>query len=273
MKPIKKIALLHSMCSVGKASITNMTPILSVLGVEVCPLPTILLSTHTGGYGIPAMQKTTAEFIRSCANHYYENGVTFDMIFVGYLGSTEIAEAAEYFVSKFPETIVCVDPIMGDHGTFYSNLGQAYADAYQTLLPYADILLPNLTEGCLLTGRTYIDDMSESEILEICNELKDKGAKHIILTSVPGKEGTKNIALSTKHQSEIFNFKELKNEFHGSGDAFDAVLTGYYLQGMCLKDCIEKAHQFVCSCTMESVKYPYPEREGLLIEKTLSLLV
>ena len=106
MRPVKKVALLHDLCGVGKAALTNMVPVLSVMGIEACPIPTILLSTHTGGYGKPVMEKISTTYIRECAEHYVANQVTFDLIFVGYLGSEGMIEAVEYFLSCFPDAEV-----------------------------------------------------------------------------------------------------------------------------------------------------------------------
>ena len=36
---------------------------------------------------------------------------------------------------------------------------------------------------------------------------------------------------------------------------------------------VQASHAFVCECIRESERYEYPEREGLLIEKTLRKLV
>ena len=100
MKPIKKIALLHSLCGVGKASLTNMMPVLSVMGIESCPIPTVVLSTHTG-FSSPAKLETPAEYICACADHYIENGVAFDAIFIGYLKKEIIASVPlSFHISK-----------------------------------------------------------------------------------------------------------------------------------------------------------------------------
>ena len=273
MKPMKKIALLHSMCSVGKASLTNMIPILSTMGMEACPIPTMLLSTHTGGFGAPATCHVEAEYIRSCADHYRENGVSFDVIFVGYLGSADMVSAVQYFLDSFPDASVVLDPILGDHGTYYRNLGPEYIHAFRKLIPYADVVLPNLTEACLLTDTSYAEDLSKEQIAQICQALQKAGAKNVIITSVPAAKEQVGIALSMGTQTDFFALPKEKEDFHGSGDLFDAVLMGSLWNGSSIEDSIRKAHDFVCACIKESGQYDYPKREGLLIEKNLSLLV
>ena len=267
MKPIQKVALLHSLCSVGKASLTNMIPVLSAMGIEACPIPTALLSTHTGGYGAPAVQVTPPDYIRNCANHYVQNDVQFDMIFVGYIGNPENAQAIQYFIQQFPKAIVVIDPIMGDHGRFYQNMGQAYADAYFELLPYAALVVPNLTEACILSGHQY------QEAKDLCEFLHEKGADNVIITSVSQTSETIDIAFSTGTVTDMLSLPAEVTNFHGTGDLFNAVLLGAFLQDIPLQESILKAHHFVSACIPESSAHEYDKREGLLVEKLLSTLV
>lgn len=272
MKPVKKIALLHDMCGVGKAALTNMLPVLTVQGIEVCPIPTILLSTHTGGYGKPAVYKVSGDYIRSCADHYQEQKVSFDMIFVGYLGSPELVDAVQYFLKAFPGTTVVLDPIMGDHGNYYCNFDSSYGTAVRALLPYADLILPNLTECYLLLGEEFVLTDEKESIEEICCSLRKLGAKDIIITSIPAGMGGKGIAVLQKEQLTILENREMLREFHGTGDVFDGMVTAGLLNGKTILQSVEEAHNFVCSCIRESSRYDYPEREGLMIEKTLKSL-
>lgn len=272
MKPVKKLALLHDMCGVGKAALTNMLPVLTVQGIEVCPIPTILLSTHTGGYGKPAVCKVSGDYIRSCAKHYKEQKVTFDMIFVGYLGSPELVDAVQYFLEMFPETPVVLDPIMGDHGNYYCNFDNSYGAAVRKLLPCADLIVPNLTECYLLLGKTYSLPDTKEKILEIGSSLRKLGAGDLIITSIPAGTGDKGIAVFEKGQLTLLENQETLREFHGTGDVFDGMLTAGLLNGKNILQSVKEAHTFVCDCIRESSRYDYPEREGLMIEKTLKSL-
>lgn len=273
MKPVKKVAILHDMCGVGKAALTNMLPILSILGIEACPIPTMLLSTHTGGYGVPVTAKTAPEYVKDCAEHYAQQQVEFDAIFVGYLGNEDMVDAIQYFVSRFPGTPVLMDPIMGDHGKYYSNFDERYGRALRELLPYANIILPNITEACLLTESSMQQVYTGVDIKKICSKLRYLGARDIVITSVPTVRNNKGIALFEKNCLTILDKEELPSEYHGTGDAFDGVLLANYMKDISLFDCINRAHQFVCACIIESSKYEYPEREGLIIEKNLHMLV
>lgn len=273
MKPVKKALLLHDMCGVGKAALTNMLPVLGAMEIEACPIPTVLLSTHTGGYGRPAVYPVPADYICRCADHYASQKICFDIIFIGYIGTNETADAVQYFLSRFPDTPVIMDPIMGDHGNFYSNFGPEYLEAVKKLLPAADILLPNLTEACLLSDMSYDENYLPEKLQDICSVLDPDHKKSVVITSVPAVKGEKAIAVYEKDTLQIFRFPNAGRDYHGSGDIFDAVFTGNYLKGLPLNTCVNRAHDFVSECIRESMKYDYEEKEGLLIEKTMARLV
>lgn len=273
MKPMKKIAILHSLCAVGKASLTNMLPIFSTMGIEACPIPTVLLSTHTGGYGLPARQSVSGEYIRACAEHYRDNGIQFDAIFVGYLGSEEMVSAVQYFLAQFPKAFVILDPIMGDHGTFYATLDQDYARAFRKLCAYVNVILPNVTEACFLAEKTYKACISEDVLKEMCDRLHDDGVQTVIMTSVQTEKIKRGILISSNETMELLEINVEPIEFHGTGDVFAAVLIGAYLQGCTWKESAQKAHGFVCECLRESGESGYEKRDGLLLERKLSLLV
>lgn len=273
MKPLKKAALLHDLCGIGKAALTNMMPILSAMGVEACPIPTMLLSTHTGGYGKPAVEEIRGEYIRACADHYRSQGISFDLIFVGYLGRPELVEPVLYFIEQFPDTPVIFDPIMGDHGKYYTNFDHTYGHALRQILPKAHIILPNLTECFLLTEKEYRITGDHRNVLGLCRDLKQLGASDMIITSVPKDDCPKGIVLYENDAFLYLGNGEVLNDFHGTGDAFDGMFIAKYLQGYTLLESVQASHAFVCACIRESMKYEYPEREGLLIEKTLRKLV
>lgn len=273
MKPIKKVALLHSLCGVGKASLTNMLPIFSTMGVEACPIPTVLLSTHTGGYGSPARQTVNAEYIRACAKHYRQNSVQFDAIFIGYLGSVEMVSAVRYFVEQFPKAVVLLDPIMGDHGTFYSQLDANYVEAFKKLCPYINVILPNVTEAGFLTGTPYKEFFTQKEFKGMCEIMHEQGIQTVVITSACTESLTKGIVISSGEKMELMEIDTEDAEFHGTGDAFAAVTICSYLQGYTWKESVKRAHQFVRECIQETMRRDYDKREGLLLETKLSLLV
>lgn len=274
MKPIKRAAILHDLAGVGKVGLSNILPVLSVMGIEPCPVPTYVLSTHTGGFGLPATMMLP-DFPAEAGRHYKEVGISFHAILIGYLGSIKTIEAAKDFLNMNVDSYVVYDPIFADHGKCYSNFNLSYVEKLKKLIPYADTITPNYTEACLLTGEEYEFIYSKEKIEKMIKKLRELGGKNIVITSTPSiHTDSIGIALydSVEDSLEYYHKEKTGAAYPGTGDLFSAVLTGECMNGKSLKESCLKAHDFVSVCISESSKYNYPVKEGVLLEKSLRLL-
>lgn len=278
MKPVKKIAVIHDICGVGKAAMANIVPILSVMGIEVCQVPTMLLSTHTGGYGKPYIQ-TIDGYMTGCLEHYLEQGIEFDMIFVGYLGTKERIQEVKQFLTNYtsihPEVTVILDPIFGDNGSCYSNFTMEYVTQMRTLLSYADIIVPNYTEYSLLFDKDIDTEYNKNVLLSQWNKSLDHyNIKGAVVTSVPiSNKDEIGIIIMDNDKIDLLTFKKCSRSYHGTGDIFAAVLCGSLLQGDTLLKACERAHTFVVECLEESTRFQYDQREGVILEPLLKKLL
>lgn len=271
-KPIKRAAVLHDLCTVGKAAMTNILPVLSVMGIEACPVPTMVLSSHTGGFGKPVMYPLT-EFPKQCGEHLKSCGFTFDAVLLGYLGNEANIRQAEAFLKEFPAKLVLFDPIMGDHGKFYSNFDETYLEALKTLIPYCSLMTPNYTEACLLAGEPYEEVCSEAKFHRIACRLEHLEKKQIVITSIPKENGTCAIGFLENGRRELFSYHSEGRAYPGTGDLFSAVLLGSLLNGESLQSSVRTAHGFVGNCIQESDKAGYDTKEGVLLETQLHQLI
>ena len=185
--PYKRILTIQDISCIGQCSMTVALPILSACCHEVCILPSAVLSTHTGGFGKPAVQKLT-DLMRETVAHWKENQITFDLIYVGYLGSLEAVRIAEEIMDTMLASggIAVVDPAMADHGKLYSGLNEAYAAAMGALCVKADVMIPNITEAAMMTGMGYEEKFEESYVRSLLGYLP---GKNVLLTSVPTARG------------------------------------------------------------------------------------
>lgn len=275
-KPIKRAAVIHDLCGVGKAALTNVIPVLATMGIEVCPIPTIILSTHTGGFNKPAIVKLEG-YISQAANHYKEIGINFDGIFVGYLGNNEnITETLTLLEAVNKEnSMVIFDPIFGDNGHFYSNFDKSYSDNLKEVAKYAHVMTPNFTEACILANEEISDEINEEELLRISRILHGLGCENIIITSVPLKDKNKigtSIYNGKKDLIDLIICDRLEKSYPGTGDIFTSVLTGSLLNGFDLKESTRKSCAFVEKAIKISNQFDYPTKEGVLLEKALRSL-
>ncbi len=250
----KRILTIQDISCVGQCSMTVALPILSACGMETCVLPTALLSTHTGGFGKPAVVHFD-DSLDAIRKHWKENNITFDAILTGYLGSASAVRAAEAIVSEMlaPGGIAIVDPAMADHGRMYSGLSGEYADAIARLCRKADILLPNITEAAMLSGLPYRENLDAVYVEDL---LKSMGHPCVIMTGVgftPEKTGA---AIWAGERCEYILHERIGGNCHGTGDIFAATFTGALMRGKDLRQAAGVAAKFTCRCIENTQENP-----------------
>ena len=178
----KKVLCIHDLSGVGRCSLAVILPVLSVMGIQPVALPTVVLSTHTGGFGTPACLDGCA-YGEAALEHYRELGLSFDCIYTGYLGGEEQAALAEKAFDLWPSAYKVVDPVMGDNGTLYGIFNKETAQSMTRLCEKADILTPNMTEAYCLLHEPFKDGpYDEKELKRVMKTLSDFGPKVVILT-------------------------------------------------------------------------------------------
>lgn len=266
----KRILTIQDISCVGQCSMTVALPILSACGHETCILPTALLSTHTGGFGKPAVVHLD-DALEAIWRHWKENDITFDAILVGYLGSTAAIETAGRIMKEMlaPGGIALVDPAMADHGKLYSGFDETYARAMEALCRNADIILPNITEAAMFAGMPYRDTLDAGYVTELLDNLNHPC---VILTGV-GYEAGKTGVLVREGQSQYhYVHPRIEKNYHGTGDMFAASFTGALMQGKLLYEAVAIAAQFTCKCIENTASNP-AHWYGVKFETTLPDLI
>ena len=239
----KRILTIQDISCVGQCSMTVALPILSACGHETCILPTALLSTHTGGFGKPAVVHLE-HTLEDMWNHWQKNNITFDAILVGYLGSAAAIEMTERILEQMlaPDGISIVDPAMGDHGKLYSGFDGPYAQAMEALCRKADIILPNITEAAILAGFPYREELSEVYVQDLLHTLRH-GC--VILTGVSYRDGETGAAIYRDGRISHCHHPKVGKSYHGTGDMFAACFTGALMQEKSLEESVKIAGDFV----------------------------
>ncbi|MDI6619454.1 MAG: pyridoxamine kinase [Clostridiales bacterium] len=272
--PIQRVAAVHDLSGFGKSSLTMIIPILSAMGIQVCPLPTAVLSTQTGefeGYKFVDFTDHMEDFI----DHWHSLGIKFDCIYTGFLGSPRQAGIIKKFISNFhyEGQLVVIDPVMGDDGELYSSMDNEMVEGMKELIGSADIITPNMTEAAFLLDEPCKDKIDKNEIKDWLLRLSAMGPKTVIITSVPAYNSDKwtYVAAYSKEDGCYWAVRcdYMPVFFPGTGDGFTSVLVGSILQGNSLPVALDRAAQFISSAIKLSCGYEYPRREGVLLEKVL----
>ena len=271
--PAPRIAAIHDLSCFGRCSLTIALPVLSAMGCQCCPLPTALLSAHTGISGFTFLD--TTDEMRRISAHWSQLSLHFQAIYTGFLGSAPQINLVEDFLRRFhaPDTLLVMDPVMGDHGTPYKTCTPALRQGLRELVAQADVITPNLTEAAILLDIPYHESQT-ADASELVRALSLQGQRSVILTgyaAAPGQVGALCYDRDTR-QVEAVQTARVPQDFPGTGDLFASVLTGALTRGAPLLQAARTAVDFVGSCVARSVAEGAGKAEGVDFEPLLRQL-
>ncbi|MBE6691897.1 MAG: pyridoxamine kinase [Ruminococcaceae bacterium] len=269
----KRILTVQDISCFGQCSLTVALPILSACGVETVIIPSAVLSTHTGGF-TDFTFRDLSDDIPKIKDHWVKEGIDFDAIYTGYLGSEkQINMIKDLFNSlSRPNCIKIVDPAMADNGKLYYGFDQAYADSMATLCSEADLVLPNITEACFMTGFEYKEVYDEEYVLSLLKALEDKGMENIILTGVSYSPETTGVLVKTKGNIQYYCHKRIPVGSHGTGDVFASAFSGALLSGKTEFDAAKVAAEYTLRC-IENTQGDENHRYGVKFETAIPYLI
>ncbi len=271
---VPKVLALHDVVCLGRCSLTVAIPTLSAMGVKVCPLPTALLSSDTGGYGPVYVRELTGD-MEKVLEKVRALGEGFSAVYSGYLGSPDQAALVRRAMDYFPGLRV-VDPVMGDEGRLYQNIDEGMVRAMRALCGAADVITPNLTEACFLSDTPLPKGPVDAKFaLSLLERLRSLGCGSAVVTSVrlkgrPGELAT--LAQEKDGPAFALSTARVPAHFPGTGDLFASVLTGRLVGGASLIDAAATASDFVGQAVAFTLEQGTPAREGVLLEALLGRL-
>lgn len=271
MDPIlKKVAAINDLSCLGGASLSQIMPILSSMGIKTYPVPTVILSTHSGGYDNYTYHDLTNHMLDQ-KSHWQDLDVKFDAIYSGFLGSSEQIVIVEDYIDTFKKenSIILVDPVMGDKGQVYSSIDKNIINHMRKLIGKSDIITPNLTEAFLIADMPYNENPNSRDLKGLISRILSLGAKAIVITSYPSNNNMISNIVYEKGKLRTLTSKRLESDFPGTGDIFASVLLGAYLNNNDLDKSTMIASKFVEICIKNSMKEDYSHRSGVLLESNL----
>ena len=273
---VPRLAMINDIAGFGRCSTTVSLPVISVMKVQVCPVPTSVLSNHLG-FPLCHFDDYTSH-MRDYIKVWSELGLTFDGLYCGFLGNEEQIDIVREFVEMFRPPLFLLDPVMGDHGRAYSSITETHVQKMKELLPLADIITPNITEACLLTGTPWKDgEWTMQELSGLCERLaslclKDSVGASIVITGIRQGDSLVNFlwddGVYTTVASPIAGASR-----PGTGDIFASILAADAVRGETLLTSVQKAANFVGLCIAGSEKAGTPVQEGVVFEKYLAALL
>lgn len=273
---MKRIVTIQDISCLGKCSLTVALPIISAMGVEAAIIPTAVLSTHTMFQGFTCRDLT--EEIGPISRHWKKENFQFDAIYTGYLGSREQIDIVKGFFEDFrtEENLIFVDPVMADNGKLYPAFDLEFAGEMTKLCACADIIVPNITEACLMTNTPYRAEYGEEYVKGLLEKLKALGTrKAVVLTGVSleaGKTGVMGLEVKTGAYFSYYHEK-IEAVYHGTGDIFASTAVGALMRGWDLPKALELAGEYTLACIRETLGSGKESWYGVNFETALPKLV
>lgn len=274
----KKVLTINDISCVGRCSLTVALPIISSVGIECSVLPTAILSTHTGGFTGYTFNDFTDEMM-PIVNHWVSLKREYDGIYSGFLGSIKQIDIVKNIIQTFkkPNLITIIDPAMADNGELYKIFDNAFASKMTSLCMMGDIILPNITEACIMTNIPYQENNhSEEYINSILKALKNKGMKKVILTGVRKKPNYIGAIAYDPETEEQYYYDQpfIPGYYHGTGDVFASVFVCGYMKGQTLNNSMKLAVDITVASIKETIKYEGIDyKYGVCFEETIPLLI
>lgn len=269
----KKIAVINDISGFGRCSAAVSLPVISHMRVQACLLPTSIFSNHTGfpSYYYEDFTDKMPRYMKE----WKKLDLHFEGIASGFLGSAEQIEIVREFIHQFRDerTQVIIDPVMGENGKAYPTYTEEMCDKMKHLVEYADILTPNVTEACMLTGMPFKEkDWQRKELLEMMARLRELGAKKIVVSGLDSGQFISNAVSEVPGECKLLRQKRVGKVRSGTGDIFSSIIAADCVNGVDFETSVRKAAAFVQECIRVTERFDIPETDGVCFEEVLHKL-
>lgn len=244
----KRILTVQDASCVGQCSLTVALPIISACGIETAVIPSAVLSTHTA-FGSFSFCDLTEE-IPNIKKVWQKENINFAAIYTGYLGNkSQVSYVKEIMRDCIVEGgMKIVDPAMADGGKLYCGFDGEYVEAMTELCKSADIILPNITEACLMTGKEYKTEFDKAYVEDLLDALYELCGATVVLTGVSFSSNKTGVAVFDGEIAEYYEHEKVSNGCHGTGDVYASVFTGALMRGKTIIESASIAADFAYEC-------------------------
>lgn len=269
---VKKVAAIHDLSGIGRCSLTVALPILSALKVQCCPFPTAILSSQTNFPKYSFLDLTNE--MNNYKNIWTDLDISFDCIYSGFLGSKDQIDIVLSFIGENKNSLVIVDPVMGDDGDLYPIFDIDMCKKIKSLVQKSDIVTPNLTEALILIEEDFKNiELKKSNLIHIAKQVSDLGPSKVVITGIKIEDRIYNLSFDKLLDEIYFTSSPFNNiSYSGTGDIFTSILTGMLLNGHSLKNSVIKATNFISKVILYTSNFNTDKNDGVMFEMFLSEL-
>lgn len=265
----KKLAVINDLSGFGRCSIAVELPIISAMKIQCCFVPTTIFSNHTGFASF--FLEDFTDKMRPYMDEWRKLELHFQGICTGFLGSPKQIAIVSDFLRDFKEkdTVVIVDPVMGDYGKMYPTYSRETCLKMRELIPLADIITPNLTEACILAGIPYEEKWSRKKLLWLAQHLSAMGPEKVVITGIIQGEFIANYCYEKGKEPCMFRTVKAGTQRSGTGDIFASIVAADAVNGVPFEQSVKKAGRFIKKCIVKSIEMGIPLTDGVCFEEFL----
>lgn len=265
----KKLAVINDLSGFGRCSIAVELPIISAMKIQCCFVPTTIFSNHTGFASF--FLEDFTDKMRPYMDEWRKLELHFQGICTGFLGSPKQIAIVSDFLRDFKEkdTVVIVDPVMGDYGKMYPTYSMETCLKMRELIPLADIITPNLTEACILAGIPYEEKWSRKKLLWLAQHLSAMGPEKVVITGIIQGEFIANYCYEKGKEPCMFRTVKAGTQRSGTGDIFASIVAADAVNGVPFEQSVKKAGRFIKKCIVKSIEMGIPLTDGVCFEEFL----
>lgn len=265
----KRVVVINDLSGLGKCSLTVSISILSALNIQPCPIPTAILSNQTqfNEYSFYDFTNNMKDYIRI----WEKQKEKFDAIYTGFLGSYNQIDIILEFIKKQRDTLIIVDPVMGDNGEIYETYNKDMCNKMKELVSLSYIVTPNITEACILADEKLdIENLTNDYLKRLGKKIASIGPKYVIITGIINKNKISNV-LYDKEKNEIYRIitKFNNTSYSGTGDIFASMLTALILNNNSVYKSMEITTNFISKAIQYTNKFNIDPNYGIYYEKFL----
>ena len=231
--------MLNDLSGLGKCSLTAAIPVISVMGIQACPLPTAVLSCQTGFPSYFCDDYT--DRMDKIMDEWKKLDFQPDGIYTGFLADAAQADKVLSFIALFggENVKILVDPV---HEVW--------------------------TELC---------DFEENDLVRFVEETGSKLARayetEVVITGIdlPIKDGVQEMGNLICSRDSVQWIKAQKHggSYSGTGDLFASVLSAGLVKGTDTVESVRKAVNFLAKGIRDAVEEETDRNEGICFEKYL----
>ena len=239
------ILLLGDITGRSRVALRMQTAVLEARGHEVLALPTALIS-NTLNLGRHAQLDTTTYLLESLET-WEALGIRCDLLSVGYITGLEQAQALAGVMREMRArgVYVIMDPILGDGGKRYNAVTDGQEAGMRLLAGEADLITPNLTEACLLTGTPFDEAAKGGAAIDAMIERLSCGGRSVLVTGCYTAQGGRAVCGAEGGARFDVPYEKIPGHHWGTGDLYSAEMTDALLGGATLEEAARRAAQAV----------------------------